>query len=371
MGDTSRLVAMDETEYDSERVLQELLAGHPDLLAGEQISPDSPRRWLLITRELSVPGAEEGPPRWSLDHLFLDQDAVPTLVEVKRSSDTRIRRAVIGQMLDYAANAVVYWPVDHITTSFAARCRSDRRDPEQELARFLNPDVDAAEFWQRAKTNLQAGRVRLVFVADTIPPELRRIVEFLNEQMDPAEVLAIEVKQFVANGMKTLVPRVFGQTESARIRKTGGVILRNWNESLFMTALKDAKGNASQVVAKEILDWIRPQVDELWFGRGEREGGVIPIVEHGGVRYHLCRLTTRGWFVFRFDWLYRKPPFADESVRRELLAKINAIPDVQFGEEILTKRARIPLESLRSALATAKLKEAIACMVDQIRANAG
>jgi hypothetical protein len=31
----------------------------------------------------------------------LDQDAVPTLVEVKRSSDTRIRREVMGQMSDY------------------------------------------------------------------------------------------------------------------------------------------------------------------------------------------------------------------------------------------------------------------------------
>jgi hypothetical protein len=32
---------------------------------------------------------------------------VPTLLEVKRSSDTRIRREVVGQMLDYAANGVV------------------------------------------------------------------------------------------------------------------------------------------------------------------------------------------------------------------------------------------------------------------------
>jgi len=32
--------------------------------------------------------------------------------------------------------------------------------------------------------------IRMLFVADRIPAELRRIVEFLNEQMDPAEVLA-------------------------------------------------------------------------------------------------------------------------------------------------------------------------------------
>jgi ribosomal protein L30E len=31
--------------------------------------------------------------------------------------------------------------------------------------------------------NLRAGKVRLVFVADEIPAELRRVVEFLNSQM--------------------------------------------------------------------------------------------------------------------------------------------------------------------------------------------
>src|SRR4051794_12230288 len=41
-----------------------------------------------------------GSSRWSLDHLFVDQEGVPTLVEVKRSSDTRARREVVAQMLD-------------------------------------------------------------------------------------------------------------------------------------------------------------------------------------------------------------------------------------------------------------------------------
>jgi hypothetical protein len=59
----------------------------------------------------------------------------------------------------------------------------------------------------------------MVFVADVIPAELRRIVEFLNEQMDPAEVLAVEIRQFVGEGMKTLVPRVMGQTAEAEKKK--------------------------------------------------------------------------------------------------------------------------------------------------------
>jgi len=104
------LVPMHEQAYDSEDRLQGWLAKYPDLLAGGDQLAGSPRRWLLVKREAGVPDQEAGGSRWSLDHLFIDQEAVPILVEVKRSDDTRIRREVVGQMLDYAANGVVYWP---------------------------------------------------------------------------------------------------------------------------------------------------------------------------------------------------------------------------------------------------------------------
>ena len=120
---------MDEALYDSELLLQELLAKYPDLLAGEQINGDAPRRWLLVTREMSIPGEDDGYGRWSVDHLFLDQEGIPTLIEVKRSTDTRIRREDVGQMLDYAANAVVYWPVEQIQAEFESRCDSEGLNP--------------------------------------------------------------------------------------------------------------------------------------------------------------------------------------------------------------------------------------------------
>jgi len=89
---------------------------YPELIVGEQINPDDPPRWIVIQREAAIPSSEEQSGRWSIDHLFLDQRARPTFVEVKRSSDTRIRREVVGQMLDYAANALKYWPPDQIKT---------------------------------------------------------------------------------------------------------------------------------------------------------------------------------------------------------------------------------------------------------------
>lgn len=139
------LVEMRETPYEAEDVLQQLIAKFPSLLAGDQLDGEVSRRWLLVGREASLPDVEDAAGRWSVDHLFLDQDAVPTLVEVKRSSDTRIRREVVGQMLDYAANGAVYWPLEQLRELFVRQCERDGRDPEEVAQEVAGDDVDVEE----------------------------------------------------------------------------------------------------------------------------------------------------------------------------------------------------------------------------------
>ncbi len=58
--DNGKLVRMNEQSYDSESLLQGLLADYPDLLAGDQIDSVEPRRWLLIRREATIPFEEDG-----------------------------------------------------------------------------------------------------------------------------------------------------------------------------------------------------------------------------------------------------------------------------------------------------------------------
>jgi len=155
--DNEQLVEMKEQKYDSEDLLQVLIAKYPNLLAGDQMDSVIPRRWLLISREAGLPSEEDSEGRWSVDHLFLDQDAIPTIVEVKRSTDTRIRREVIGQILEYAANAVVYWPIESIRAKFDAQFKDKGIDSREILSQFLGDNSDLEQFWQKAKTNLQAG----------------------------------------------------------------------------------------------------------------------------------------------------------------------------------------------------------------------
>jgi hypothetical protein len=88
-------------------MLQTLVAEHPEMLAGDEAHESGRQRWLLIERESPISEEEGLAGRWSADHLFIDQDGVPTVVETKRSSDPRARREVVAQMLGRPAPFVV------------------------------------------------------------------------------------------------------------------------------------------------------------------------------------------------------------------------------------------------------------------------
>jgi hypothetical protein len=272
--DDGGIRAMEEQRYASEDLLQTLLEDHPELLAGDLISPTSPREWLLVSREPSVPGEEDGGARWFLDHLFVDQEAIPTLVEVKRSTDTRIRREVVGQMLDYAANAVVYWPPGSIRRRFEETCVERGEFPDEVIhGRFdlVEGDVDA--FWDTVETNLRSKKIRLLFVADEIPAELRRIIEFLNESMPATEVLGIELKQFTDGQVKTLVPSVIGHTSAAEQAK--GSASRSgtvWSRSRLKAWLTDNEGAKEAIALSDLLTFAEREADDIGPGSGIRPG---------------------------------------------------------------------------------------------------
>ena len=137
---------------------------------------------------------------------------------------------------------MVYWPVEQLRSRFEWQCESRNLDADDVLSQFLDESGDVEGFWQQAKTNLQAGKVRVVFVADVIPNELKRIVEFLNEQLDPAQGLAVELTQYVGVNLRSLVPRVIGQTAEAETRKRSGRDRRKWDEALFFEELQRRKG---------------------------------------------------------------------------------------------------------------------------------
>lgn len=358
-----RLIELGERPYDSEDLLQRLLARYPDLLAGRQVDPEAPRRWLLLTREAGIPDDRNSPDRWSVDHLFLDQDGIPTLVEVKRATDTRIRREVVGQMLDYAANCVVYWPVERLQELFHEQCIRSSREPAAVLAEYLDNEDEAA-FWGKVKNNLQAGRIRMVFVSDLIPSELRRIVEFLNGQLDPAEVLAVEIRQYVSGDLRTLVPRVIGRTEQAQSAKHAGTTAsRQWDEASFFDALTVRVGAEAVEVARAVLEWARSVRVDVWWGRGLRDGSFV--LWRDRPRQWFTNCFTYGRIEVLFAYMKRAGPFQQRELREELRRRLNEIPGVSIGPEGLDRRPSIPLSTLHSPEALRQFLAVLAWIVEQ------
>lgn len=366
--DDKQLVAMAESPYDSEDLLQTLLADYPNLLAGDQMNTANPRRWLLIQREMALPSSEGGSGRWSVDHLFLDQDGIPTIIEVKRGTDTRIRREVVGQMLEYAANGVAYWPVEGMQAQFKANCQQRGLDPDQQLGEFLGSDTDPNAFWQTVKTNLQAGKVRMVFVGDVIPSELRRIVEFLNVQMSPAEVLAVEIKQYTGQGQQALVPRVIGQTEQAvRNKSVVSRETRPWDEKLFLKEMTENHGPAHAIIAGELLKWASDHSLSIAWGQGRVHGSFTPMVVHGDARHHTFGVSTDGYLSILFLYLRNREPFDNEMKRLELLQRVNAIPGVDISTERISGYATLPISALEDEASLEQFLNAMQWLIGEIR----
>jgi hypothetical protein len=270
-------------------------------------------------------------------------------------------------MLDYAANGVAYWPVERLQSLFDTTCRTLTLDPEAVLGEFL--EDPAEDFWKRVKTNLQAGRIRLIFVADHIPPELQRVVEFLNTQMDPAEVLAVEIPRFSGSGLQTLVPRLIGQTESARSKKSGNrarTTGRQWDRASFLEALSQRVGAEEATTASSIMDWCQDRGLRASFGTGATSGSFYPVLDANDW-YAPFALWTYGQVETQFQYLKARPEFADPTAREEMLTRFNRIPGVELPADGIERRPSFPISALSDEGALEEFFAAAEWIISQVR----
>jgi hypothetical protein len=266
---------------NEEKELQDLLEHNLDLLPGDQISPEDPRRWLVVAREMGVPDPNTGEDRWSIDFMFVDQSGVPTFIEVKRHADTRSRREVVGQMFDYAANGHYYWTAGYLMDLADAYARGSGADLEAKMSSLAPDDnLDTGSFFDRVAENLREGQLRLVFFMEQGPMELKSIVDFLNKQMERTEVLLVEAHQFEDAGTRIVVPQLFGYTEEARRAKRAVTVStpsarRKWDEESFFLELRSNVEKSTADEIWEIYQTCRSTGTVTW-GSGKQVGSLNP-----------------------------------------------------------------------------------------------
>jgi hypothetical protein len=351
---------------NEERELQLLLARNPEILPGEQIQPDDPRRWLLVRRELPVPDPATGSNRWTIDHVLADQDAVPTLVECKRFEDSRARREVVGQILEYAANGQHYWSAEDLEQYAAETAREFGQTVEEALT-ALDPTGGSApeEFFAAFAHNLREGRVRLVFFMEEAPFELKSIAEFLNRQMERTEVLIIEARQFELDGRRLVIPSLFGFSEEARRAKraaAAGDPRSAWTFETFVAAARNALSDSEFRAVDRLLTFCREQGFEISWGTGQRLGSFKVRVPGIGRRTLFC-VYTNGRISWYFGYLGE-----EEGLRRfrdELAERLTSDFGAEFPPDLEQRFPAIPIE--KWAARSAELQGVISEVVEGYR----
>ena len=165
--------------------------------------------------------------------------------------------------------------------------------------------------------------------------------------MNPAEVLALEVRQFVGQGIETLVPRVIGQTASAQQRKSAdGGPTRQWDEASFLDELGSNATAAEVATTKHILEWSRNHDLRVEWGRGRITGSFFPMLDHAAANYYTFSVWTSGKVEIQFQRMQGKPGNRDEASPEHLRRRLNQIPGTHLPENSLRGKPALPLITL-------------------------
>jgi hypothetical protein len=187
----------------SEADIQALVQSYPSCLPIAEIDPmfSGP---VPICRELNTPA---GP----IDNFMVTPSGLPVLVECKLWRNPEARRAVVGQILDYAKE-LSRWSSSDLQREVSRNLKREG-NALLELVRAVDPDVDEIRFNDALTTNLQRGRFLLIIVGDGIREGVEAIADYLQAHAGLHFSLGlIEMPIFVTpNGDRLVTPRVLAR----------------------------------------------------------------------------------------------------------------------------------------------------------------
>jgi hypothetical protein len=256
-------IPLAQNSYDKEDELQEIVAKNAGLLI--RPSEIDSYNLYLVKREQSL-DASEADTSYSLDHLFIGSDAVPVLVEVKLSTNSKIHREVAAQMLDYASHLKTE-PVENI-----------RNNATISNGGTLPSAIADDSFWDDVENNIKADRMKLVFVADSIPGSLRIIMEFMDRTMPSLDIYGVEIKKH-SNGSSTILSRNFIQ--SAVKQEAVAKIAREtfqWTQETYDQRVLQIADASSLEIIRKIRSFALECGMEIRYGAGTKQAGLLAYV---------------------------------------------------------------------------------------------
>jgi len=149
--------------------------------------------------------------------------------------------------------------------------------------------------------------MRLIIAADSIPSELRRMIEFLNNT-SKFEILGLEVALYSDEKEpenKYLIPTLLGASEQARGRK---IITRSqWSETRFFDIVKE--NLLPEIVKKinDLYDFVNKLTDEkIYWGTGKEVGSFTGKLDIDNHLYSILSVYTDGNISINIGWNHKR-----------------------------------------------------------------
>ncbi len=197
--------------------LQGLIDRHPSVLPIAEIEPGLAEA-VAVCRELPVASGY-------IDHLLITPEGGIVLVETKLWRNPEARRAVIGQILDYASDLA---ELDY--EDLEGLVAQARKAKGQGLYRLVCPDssdTGEAAFIDAVSRNLRLGRLLLLLVGDGIREGVEKLADYLQRHVGLHFTLGLIELSLWRNpkgGTLLVQPRVLAHTvqiERAVVRLEG------------------------------------------------------------------------------------------------------------------------------------------------------
>lgn len=191
-----------------EDTLQKLLADHPSLLPLQEIEAAfSPA--ICLGREIPTKSGR-------LDLLYVTPDGYPTLVETKLWDNPESRRAVVGQIIEYAKDLST-WSYEELDKAVQKSIRPDTLGNIFETVKRQEPEVEESVFVDNLSKNLRMGRFLLLIAGNGIREQVEHMTSFL--QKTPSMYFTLALVEFALfrfqenqKGAVLIQPRVVART---------------------------------------------------------------------------------------------------------------------------------------------------------------
>ncbi|MFF0123941.1 hypothetical protein ACFYP7_32215 [Micromonospora arida] len=183
--------------YPAEASLHDLVQQAPQLLP------------LAGAPQITVLGREVALGTGRADLLAVESSGRLVIIEVKLAANNEARRAVVAQVLSYAAYLQGFRPTQ-LETDVLARHLADRG--ADTILAAVEADDQQRAIEPRAFTDglaecLREGSFRLVLVLDDAPPELTQTSGYLQSLTDRIQIDLVTVAAYEVNGSRILVPQ--------------------------------------------------------------------------------------------------------------------------------------------------------------------